>query len=253
MASTMILVRMLTSLLRDKNVAPRLVPIIPDEARTFGMEGFFQKIGIYAHEGQKYEPVDSEQLSSYREDVKGQVLEEGITEAGAMSSWIAAGTSYSNHDISMIPIYIFYSMFGFQRTGDFAWAAGDNQTRGFLIGATAGRTTLAGEGLQHGDGHSHIMSSVIPNCKSYDPTFGYELATIFREGLRRMYEKQENIFYYITTMNENYPHPSMPKDKNVEKGILKGMYLFKEFEKYKKTKIQLLGSGTILREMIAAA
>jgi len=253
MSTTMILVRMLTSLLRDKNVAPRLVPIIPDEARTFGMEGFFQKIGIYAHEGQKYEPVDSEQLSSYREDIKGQVLEEGITEAGAMSSWIAAGTSYSNHDISMIPIYMFYSMFGFQRTGDFAWAAGDNQTRGFLIGATAGRTTLAGEGLQHGDGHSHIISSVIPNCKSYDPTFGYELATIFREGLKRMYEKQENIFYYITTMNENYPHPAMPKEKNIETGILKGMYLFKEFDKYKKTKIQLLGSGTILREMIAAA
>tara|TARA_B100000315_G_scaffold259656_1_gene316537 strand:+ start:474 stop:3527 length:3054 start_codon:yes stop_codon:yes gene_type:complete len=252
-STTMILVRMLTNLLRDKNVAPRLVPIIPDEARTFGMEGFFQKIGIYAHEGQKYEPVDSEQLSSYREDIKGQVLEEGITEAGAMSSWIAAGTSYTNHDISMIPIYLFYSMFGFQRIGDFAWAAGDNQTRGFLIGATAGRTTLAGEGLQHGDGHSHIMSSVIPNCKSYDPTFGYELATIFREGLRRMYEKRENIFYYITTMNENYPHPAMPKNKSVEDGILKGMYLFKEFNKYKKTKIQLLGSGTILREIIAAA
>jgi len=253
MSTTMVLVRMLTSLLRDKNVAPRLVPIIPDEARTFGMEGFFQKIGIYAHEGQKYEPVDSEQLSSYREDVKGQVLEEGINEAGAMSSWIAAGTSYTNHDISMIPIYIFYSMFGFQRTGDLAWAAGDNQTRGFLIGATAGRTTLAGEGLQHGDGHSHILSSVIPNCKSYDPTFAYELATIFREGLRRMHEKQENIFYYITTMNENYSHPAMPKDKSVEDGILKGMYLFKELNKYKKTKIQLLGSGTILREMIAAA
>ena len=253
MSTTMILVRMLTNLLRDKNVAPRLVPIIPDEARTFGMEGFFQKIGIYAHEGQKYEPVDSEQLSSYREDIKGQVLEEGITEAGAMSSWIAAGTSYSNHDISMIPIYMFYSMFGFQRTGDFAWAAGDNQTRGFLIGATAGRTTLAGEGLQHGDGHSHIMSSVIPNCKSYDPTFGYELATIFREGLRRMYEKQENIFYYITTMNENYTHPAIPKEKNIESGILKGMYLFKELDKYKKTKIQLLGSGAILREMIGAA
>ena len=253
MSTTMILVRMLTNLLRDKNVAPRLVPIIPDEARTFGMEGFFQKIGIYSHEGQKYEPVDSEQLSSYREDIKGQVLEEGITEAGAMSSWIAAGTSYTNHDISMIPIYLFYSMFGFQRTGDFAWAAGDNQTRGFLIGATAGRTTLAGEGLQHADGHSHIMSSVIPNCKSYDPTFGYELATIFREGLRRMHEKQENIFYYITTMNENYPHPAMPKNKSVEDGILKGMYLFKEFNKYKKTKIQLLGSGTILREIIAAA
>ena len=253
MSTTMILVRMLTSLLRDKNVAPRLVPIIPDEARTFGMEGFFQKIGFYAHEGQKYEPVDSEQLSSYREDIKGQVLEEGITEAGAMSSWIAAGTSYTNHDLEMIPIYLFYSMFGFQRIGDFAWAAGDAQTRGFLIGATAGRTTLAGEGLQHGDGHSHILSSVIPNCKSYDPTFGYELATIFREGLRRMYEKQENIFYYITTMNENYPHPEMPKGKGVEDGILKGMYLFKELNKYKKTKIQLLGSGTILREIIAAA
>jgi len=253
MSTTMILVRMLTSLLRDKNVAPRLVPIIPDEARTFGMEGFFQKIGIYAHEGQKYEPVDSEQLSSYREDIKGQVLEEGITEAGAMSSWIAAGTSYTNHDLEMIPIYIFYSMFGFQRIGDFAWAAGDAQTRGFLIGATAGRTTLAGEGLQHGDGHSHILSSVIPNCKSYDPTFGYELATIFREGLRRMHDKQENIFYYITTMNENYTHPKMPKDKSVENGILKGMYLFNEHNKYKKTKIQLLGSGTILREIIKAA
>ncbi len=253
MSTTMILVRMLTSLLRDKNVAPRLVPIIPDEARTFGMEGFFQKIGIYAHEGQKYEPVDSEQLSSYREDIKGQVLEEGITEAGAMSSWIAAGTAYANHDISMIPIYLFYSMFGFQRTGDFAWAAGDNQTRGFLIGATSGRTTLAGEGLQHGDGHSHIMSSVIPNCKSYDPTFGYELAVIFRDGLKRMYEKQENIFYYITTMNENYPHPAIPKNKSVEEGILKGMYLFKEFKNHKKIKIQLLGSGAILREMIKAA
>jgi len=253
MSTTMVLVRMLTNLLRDKNVAPKLVPIIPDEARTFGMEGFFQKVGIYAHEGQKYEPVDSEQLSSYREDKKGQVLEEGITEAGAMSSWIAAGTSYTNHDISMIPIYLFYSMFGFQRTGDLAWAAGDNQTRGFLIGATAGRTTLAGEGLQHGDGHSHIMASVIPNCKSYDPTFAYELATIFREGLRRMYEKKENIFYYITTMNENYTHPAMPKDKSVEEGILKGMYLFKEHNKFKKTKIQLLGSGTILREVIAAA
>ena len=253
MSTTMVLVRMLTSLLRDKNAAPRLVPIIPDEARTFGMEGFFQKIGIYAHEGQKYEPVDSEQLSSYREDKKGQVLEEGITEAGAISSWIAAGTSYTNHDISMIPIYLFYSMFGFQRTGDFIWAAGDNQTRGFLIGATAGRTTLAGEGLQHGDGHSHIMSSVVPNCKSYDPTFGYELATIFKEGLRRMYDKQENIFYYITTMNENYAHPEMPKDKFTEEGILKGMYLFKDKNKFKKTKIQLLGSGTILREMIAAA
>ena len=253
MSTTMVLVRMLTSLMRDKNVSPRLVPIIPDEARTFGMEGFFQKIGIYAHEGQKYEPVDSEQLSSYREDIKGQVLEEGINEAGAMSSWIAAGTAYTNHDISMIPIYIFYSMFGFQRTGDFVWAAGDNQTRGFLIGATAGRTTLAGEGLQHGDGHSHVLSSVVPNCISYDPTFGYELATIFREGLKRMYENQENIFYYITTMNENYTHPEMPKGKDIEEGILKGMYKFKSYNKNKKTKIQLLGSGAILREVIAAA
>ena len=253
MSTTMILVRLLTSLLRDKNIAPRLVPIIPDEARTFGMEGFFQKIGIYAHEGQKYEPVDSEQLSSYREDIKGQVLEEGITEAGSMSSWIAAGTSYTNHDLEMIPIYLFYSMFGFQRTGDFAWAAGDAQTRGFLIGATSGRTTLAGEGLQHADGHSHILSSVIPNCKSYDPTFGYELATIFQEGLIRMHEKQENIFYYITTANENYKHPEIPKNKSIELGILKGMYLFKDFNKYKKNRIQLLGSGTILREMIAAA
>ncbi len=251
MSTTMALVRMLTNLLRDKNVASRLVPIIPDEARTFGMEGFFQKIGIYAHEGQKYEPVDSEQLSSYREDKKGQVLEEGITEAGSMSSWIAAGTSYTNHDIEMIPIYLFYSMFGFQRVGDFAWAAGDSQARGFLIGATSGRTTLAGEGLQHQDGHSHLLSSTIPNCVSYDPTFAYELAVIFRDGLKRMHEKKENIFYYITTMNENYTHPEMPKDS--EQGILKGMYKIKEFTKYKKTKIQLLGSGTILREMMDAA
>jgi pyruvate dehydrogenase E1 component len=253
MSTTMALVRMLTNLLRDKNVAPRLVPIIPDEARTFGMEGFFQKVGIYAHEGQKYEPEDSAQLSSYREEKSGQVLEEGITEAGAMSSWIAAGTSYTNHDLEMIPIYLFYSMFGFQRIGDFAWAGADSQSRGFLIGATAGRTTLAGEGLQHQDGHSHLMASTIPNCVSYDPTFHYELAVIFREGLKRMHEKKENIFYYITTMNENYAHPEMPKDKFCEEGILKGMYKIKEFNKYKKTKIQFLGSGTILREMISAA
>ena len=253
MSTTMALVRMFTNLLRDKNVSPRLVPIIPDEARTFGMEGFFQKIGIYAHEGQKYEPEDSAQLSSYREDKSGQVLEEGINEAGAMSSWIAAATAYTNHDIEMIPIYIFYSMFGFQRIGDLAWAAGDSQARGFLIGATAGRTTLAGEGLQHQDGHSHLIASTIPNCISYDPTFHYELAVIFREGLRRMHEKNENVFYYITTMNENYSHPAMPKDKNCEEGILKGMYKIKEFNRYKKTKIQLLGSGTILREMMTAA
>jgi len=251
MSTTMALVRMLTNLLRDKSIAPKLVPIIPDEARTFGMEGFFQKIGIYAHEGQKYEPVDSEQLSSYKEDKKGQVLEEGITEAGAMSSWIAAGTSYTNHDLEMIPIYLFYSMFGFQRIMDFAWAAGDAQTRGFLIGATSGRTTLAGEGLQHQDGHSHLLASTIPNCVSYDPTFSYELAIILREGLKRMHDDQENIFYYITVMNENYKHPKMPYD--CQKGILKGMYLFKEFKNKGKIKIQLLGCGTILREMIAAA
>ena len=253
MSTTMALVRILTNLLRDKNISSRLVPIIPDEARTFGMEGFFQKLGIYAHEGQKYEPEDAAQLTSYREEKSGQVLEEGITEAGAMSSWIAAATSYTNHDIEMIPIYLFYSMFGFQRVGDFAWAAGDSQARGFLIGATAGRTTLAGEGLQHQDGHSHLIASTIPNCVSYDPTFHYEIAVIFREGMRRMHEKKENVFYYITTMNENYPHPEMPKDKNSEKGILKGMYKIKEFKKYKKTKIQLLGSGTILREMMSAA
>jgi len=251
MSTTMALVRMMTALLRDKNVAPRLVPIIPDEARTFGMEGFFQKIGIYAHEGQKYEPVDSEQLSSYREDKSGQVLEEGINESGAMSSWIAAGTSYTNHDIEMIPVYIFYSMFGFQRVGDLAWAAGDSQTRGFLIGATAGRTTLAGEGLQHQDGHSQLLASNIPNCISYDPTFAYEMATIFREGLRRMHEKKENVFYYITAMNENYSHPEKPK--GCDDGILKGMYLFKEGKNKGKTKVQLLGSGTILRELIAAS
>ena len=251
MSTTMALVRMLTSLLRDKHVAQKLVPIIPDEARTFGMEGFFQKIGIYAHEGQKYEPEDSAQLSSYREDKSGQVLEEGINEAGAMSSWIAAGTAYTNHDTEMIPIYLFYSMFGFQRIGDLAWAAGDSQARGFLIGATAGRTTLAGEGLQHQDGHSHLIASTIPNCVSYDPTFHYELAVIFRDGLKRMHEDNENIFYYITTMNENYQHPEMPK--GCEEGILKGMYKIKDFSKHKKNKIQLLGSGTILREMIAAA
>ena len=251
MSTTMALVRMMTALLRDKNVSPRLVPIIPDEARTFGMEGFFQKIGIYAHEGQKYEPVDSEQLSSYREDKSGQVLEEGINESGAMSSWIAAGTAYTNHDIEMIPIYIFYSMFGFQRVGDLAWAAGDSQARGFLIGATAGRTTLAGEGLQHQDGHSHLLASNIPNCISYDPTFAYEMATIFREGIKRMHEKKENIFYYITAMNENYSHPEKPKGS--DEGILKGMYLLKEGGNKGKTKVQLLGSGTILREIISAS
>ena len=251
MSTTMALVRMLANLLRDKNVAPRLVPIIADEARTFGMEGFFQKIGIYAHEGQKYEPVDSEQLSSYREDKSGQVLQEGITEAGAMSSWIAAGTSYTNHDLEMIPIYLFYSMFGFQRIGDLAWAAADSQTRGFLIGATSGKTTLAGEGLQHQDGHSLLLASAIPNCISYDPTFSYEMAVIFRDGLKRMHEKKENIYYYITAMNENYTHPEKPAGS--DQGILKGMYLFKNYKGKGKAKVQMLGSGSILREVIKAA
>ncbi len=251
MSTTMALVRMLANLLRDKNVAPRLVPIIADEARTFGMEGFFQKIGIYAHEGQKYEPVDSEQLSSYREDKSGQVLQEGITEAGAMSSWIAAGTSYTNHDLEMVPIYLFYSMFGFQRIGDLAWAAADSQARGFLIGATSGKTTLAGEGLQHQDGHSLLLASAIPNCVSYDPTFSYEMAVIFRDGLKRMHEKKENIYYYITAMNENYTHPEKPAGS--DQGILKGMYLFKNYKGKGKAKVQMLGSGSILREVIKAA
>ena len=251
-STTMALVAILTKILRDKNTAARLVPIIPDEARTFGMEGFFQKVGIYASEGQKYEPVDSEQISSYREDKKGQVLEEGINEAGAMSSFIAAGTAYTNHDIEMLPLYIFYSMFGFQRVMDLIWAAGDSQARGFLIGATAGRTTLAGEGLQHQDGHSLIMASMIPNCVSYDPTYAYELAIIIEDGLKRMHEKQENIFYYITTMNENYIHPELPNHVKKE-DVLQGMYLLKEFENQGKTKVQLMGSGTILNEVLQAA
>ncbi|MEK9741970.1 MAG: pyruvate dehydrogenase (acetyl-transferring), homodimeric type [Pelagibacteraceae bacterium] len=252
LSTTMALVAILTKMLRDKSVSARLVPIIPDEARTFGMEGFFQRIGIYAHEGQKYEPVDSEQLSSYREDKKGQVLEEGITEAGAMSSWIAAATAYTNHDIEMIPIYIFYSMFGFQRIMDLAWAAGDSQARGFLIGATSGRTTLAGEGLQHQDGHGLIMASMIPNCKSYDPTFAYEVAVILEDGIKRMHEQKENIFYYITALNENYKHPDMPKHVTKEQ-ILSGMYLFKEFRNRGKSVVQLLGSGSIMNEVIKAA
>ena len=251
-STTMALVAILTKILRDKNTAARLVPIIPDEARTFGMEGFFQKVGIYASEGQKYEPVDSEQISSYREDKKGQVLEEGINEAGAMSSFIAAGTAYTNHDIEMLPLYIFYSMFGFQRVMDLIWAAGDSQARGFLIGATAGRTTLAGEGLQHQDGHSLIMASMIPNCVSYDPTYAYELAIIIEDGLKKMHEKQENIFYYITTMNENYIHPELPNHVKKE-DVLQGMYLLKEFENQGKTKVQLMGSGTILNEVLQAA
>ncbi|MDY6991777.1 MAG: pyruvate dehydrogenase (acetyl-transferring), homodimeric type [Pseudomonadota bacterium] len=250
-STTMAFGRMLLALTRDKKIGQYIVPIIPDEARTFGLEGMFRQLGIFSAQGQLYEPQDFEQVMYYREDKKGQILEEGITEAGAVSSWIAAGTAYSCHGINMIPFYIFYSMFGFQRIGDLIWAAADAQSRGFLIGGTAGRTTLAGEGLQHQDGQSLAMAANVPNCIAYDPTFAYELAVIIHEGLRRMYKEQENVFYYITAMNENYPHPKMPK--GVEKGILKGMYLFKGSTKKKGLKVQLLGSGTIFREVVAAA
>jgi len=252
-SSTMAFVRILSTLIRDKNIKDRIVPIVPDEARTFGMEGLFRQLGIYASEGQKYEPEDSDQLMYYREDKKGQVLEEGINEAGAMSSWIAAATSYSTNELPMIPFYIYYSMFGFQRIGDLAWAAGDMQARGFMVGGTAGRTTLAGEGLQHQDGHTHIQASTIPNCVSYDPTYAYELAVIIQDGLRRMYQEEENIFYYLTVMNENYVHPAMPK--GVEEGILKGLYQLKKSDKDngKVPTVQLMGSGTILNECVAAA
>ncbi len=250
MSTTMAYVRFLTSLLRDKKVGKHVVPIVPDEARTFGMEGMFRQLGIYSHVGQLYTPMDADQVMYYREDVKGQILQEGINEAGAMSSWIAAATSYSNHGVPMIPFYVYYSMFGFQRVGDLAWAAGDMQARGFLMGGTAGRTTLSGEGLQHQDGHSHLASAGIPNCRSYDPTFAYELAVILQDGMRRMYVDQENVFYYVTIMNENYVHPPMPK--GVEEGIIRGIYLFKAGSR-KKKRVQLMGSGTILREVIAAA
>jgi pyruvate dehydrogenase E1 component len=248
-STTMAFVRILTALVRDKNLGRHVVPIVADEARTFGMEGMFRQLAIYSSEGQKYEPVDREQVMYYREDKAGQILEEGINEAGALSSWIAAATSYSHSNLVMVPFYIFYSMFGMQRVGDLAWAAGDQRTRGFLMGATSGRTTLNGEGLQHEDGHSHVLSSVIPNCVSYDPTFSYELAVIIHDGLRRMITHQEDVFYYITVMNENYEHPAMPA--GAEEGILKGMYLFRDGSK-KKQRIQLMGSGTILREVIAA-
>jgi len=248
-STTMAFVRILTALVRDKSLGRHVVPIVPDEARTFGMEGMFRQLAIYSSEGQKYEPVDREQVMYYREDKAGQILEEGINEAGAFSSWIAAATSYSHSDLVMVPFYIFYSMFGMQRVGDLAWAAGDQRARGFLLGGTSGRTTLNGEGLQHEDGHSHILSSVIPNCVSYDPTFAYELAVIIHDGLRRMIADQEDVFYYVTVMNENYEHPALPS--GAEDGILKGMYLLREGSK-KKRRVQLMGSGTILREVIAA-
>ena len=249
-STTQALVQAMTLLCKDKNIGQRIVPIVPDEARTFGMEGMFRQIGIYAHEGQKYEPVDRDQLMYYKENQSGQLLEEGITEDGAMSSWIASATAYSNSGIQMIPFYIFYSMFGFQRIGDLVWAAGDMQARGFLIGATSGRTTLNGEGLQHEDGHSQIMAGNVPNCVSYDPTFSHELMVIIQNGMERMFKKQENVFYYITTMNENYSHPGLIKGQ--EKNIVKGMYLLQKGKKG-KTRVQLLGSGSILREAIAAA
>ncbi|MDH5302273.1 MAG: pyruvate dehydrogenase (acetyl-transferring), homodimeric type [Gammaproteobacteria bacterium] len=250
MSTTMGYVRMLTLLCRDKKIGKNIVPIVPDEARTFGMEGMFRQLGIYSSVGQLYTPQDQDEIMFYKEDKSGQILEEGINEAGSMSSWIAAATSYSAHGVNTIPFYIYYSMFGFQRIGDLAWAAGDMQARGFLIGATAGRTTLAGEGLQHQDGHGLVMAGTIPNCVSYDPTFNYELAVIVQDGLRRMYANQENVFYYITTMNENYVHPAMPA--GVEEGIVKGLYEFRKGGK-KKLKVQLMGSGTILREVIEAA
>ena len=249
-STTQALVQAMTLMCKDKKIGQRVVPIVPDEARTFGMEGMFRQIGIYAHEGQKYEPVDRDQLMYYKENQSGQLLQEGITEDGAMSSWIAAATSYTNSGMQMIPFYIFYSMFGFQRIGDLVWAAGDIQARGFLIGATSGRTTLNGEGLQHEDGHSQIMAGNVPNCISYDPTFSYELMVIMQNGMERMFNKQDNVFYYITTMNENYPHLGLRKGQ--EKNIIKGMYLLRK-GKNGKTRVQLLGSGSILREAIAAA
>jgi pyruvate dehydrogenase E1 component len=251
-STTMAFVRILNILVKDKVIGKHIVPIVADESRTFGMEGMFRQLGIWSSVGQLYTPQDAEQLMYYKEDKHGQILQEGINEAGAMSSWIAAATAYSTHGVQMIPFYIYYSMFGFQRVGDLAWAAGDMRCRGFLLGGTAGRTTLNGEGLQHEDGHSHVTASTIPNCVSYDPTFAYELVVIIQDGLRRMVQEQEDVYYYITVMNENYSHPEMPKD--AAQGILKGMYLFSESSKRsKKPRVQLLGSGTILHEVIAAA
>jgi pyruvate dehydrogenase E1 component len=252
-STTMAFVRILNTMLRDKNIGPRVVPIVADESRTFGMEGMFRQLGIYSHVGQLYKPQDAAQLMYYREDQKGQILQEGINEAGAFCSWIAGATSYSVSNEQMIPVYIYYSMFGFQRIGDFAWAAGDMRSRGFLIGGTSGRTTLNGEGLQHEDGHSQVHASFIPNCVSYDPTYAYELAVIMQDGMRRMYAEQEDVYYYITVMNENYHHPDMPP--GVEPGILKGMYLLRDAGAFdpKVPRVQLFGSGAILREVLAGA
>jgi pyruvate dehydrogenase E1 component len=248
-STTMAFVRILAALLRDKQIGPHVVPIIPDESRTFGMEGMFRQIGIYSPIGQRYQPQDAEQLMFYKEDEHGQILEEGITEAGSISSFIAAGSSYSAHGVQTIPFYIYYSMFGYQRVGDLVWAAGDSRTRGFMLGGTAGRTTLNGEGLQHEDGHSHVLFSVVPNCRAYDPAFSYELAVIIQDGLRRMMGEQEDVFFYITLMNENYHHPPMPEGAN--EGILRGMYPLRPASG--TAHVQLLGSGTILNEVLAAA
>ncbi len=250
-STTMAFVRILSVLLRDKEIGDLIVPIVPDEARTFGMEGMFRQLGIYSSVGQLYEPEDAGEIAAYRESKDGQVLEEGINEAGAMSSWIAAASSYSSHRTTLIPFYIYYSMFGFQRIGDLAWAAGDLGARGFMLGGTAGRTTLNGEGLQHQDGHSHTLAGTIPNCIAYDPCYAYELAVIISDGLRRMIAERENVFFYITVMNENYVHPAMPE--GAEAGILKGMYCLKPYAGNSSKKIRLLGSGTILREVEAAA
>jgi pyruvate dehydrogenase E1 component len=247
-STTMAFVRMLNILLKDKNINKNIVPIVPDESRTFGMEGLFRQLGIWNQEGQKYTPQDHDQLMFYKEDKSGQVLQEGINEAGAMCDWIAAATAYSTHNVQMIPFYIFYSMFGFQRIGDLCWAAGDMRARGFLVGGTAGRTTLNGEGLQHEDGHSHLWSGAIPNCISYDPTFAYEIAVIVQDGLRRMYQEQEDVYYYLTVMNENYAHPALPAGQ--EANIIKGMYPFRVSG---NAHVRLLGSGTIFNEVIAAA
>jgi len=252
-STTMAFVQTLNIALRDKQVGPRIVPIVADEARTFGMEGMFRQIGIYAPFGQKYKPVDADQLMYYREDQSGQVLQQGISEPGAISSWMAAGTSYSVSNVPMLPFYIYYSMFGFQRVGDIAWQAADMRTRGFLLGGTAGRTTLNGEGLQHEDGFSHLIAGSIPNCRSYDPTFGFEVTVILQHGMQKMMQEQVDEYYYLTLMNENYTHPEMPE--GAAEGIIKGMYLLTDAGKPKKgeLRVQLLGSGTILREAIAAA
>ncbi|MEQ5871953.1 pyruvate dehydrogenase (acetyl-transferring), homodimeric type [Sagittula sp. NFXS13] len=250
-SSTMAFVRILTTLLRDKKIGKQVVPIVPDESRTFGMEGLFRSVGIYNPLGQNYTPEDREQMSYYKESLDGQVLQEGINEAGAMADWIAAATSYSNHGVPMVPFYIYYSMFGFQRIGDLAWAAGDSRARGFMLGGTAGRTTLNGEGLQHEDGHSHILASTIPNCISYDPTFSYEVAVIVQHGLQRMFVDQEDVYFYLTLMNENYHHPEMPM--GAEEGIIKGLYRMKKAEKPAKKHVNLMGSGTILVQAIKAA